>query len=111
VSSTVVVDTDAFSCLWQRKGNHAQIAQQLVGNIPTLSFTTVAEARFGAADAGWGQPRIAQLEEALRRYVIAPYDDQLPLFWGKLKAQAKRSGHALAAVAQTNDLWIATTAI
>jgi predicted nucleic acid-binding protein len=111
VSNELVLDTDAFSNLFQKRGNHADYARHLQGRIPVLSFATVAEVRFGAAKAKWGPPRIAALEQALRRYVIAPYDDKMPELWGTLRAQAQENGHALGADSQINDLWIAATAI
>ncbi|GAB3809874.1 PIN domain-containing protein [Micromonospora zhanjiangensis] len=95
--------------MWQGTDDH--IAQQPVGAIPVLSFATVAELHYGAAKARWGDRRVLALEEAVRRYVIAPYDQDLARLWGRLKAQAQSAGHALGQVAQTNDLWICATAI
>jgi tRNA(fMet)-specific endonuclease VapC len=107
----VVVDTDAFSHLWTNTAVANSFAQHLVGAVPVLSFTTVAEAHFGAAKAGWGPRRIDQLEQAIRRYVVAPYDADLARLWGRLKSQAQSAGHPLGQNSQTNDLWICTTAI
>jgi tRNA(fMet)-specific endonuclease VapC len=90
---------------------HQHFSAHLVGSVPVISFTTVAETHFGAAKAGWGQRRVEQLEEAIRRYVIAPYDNDLARLWGRLKAQAQRDGHPLGQNSQTNDLWICATAI
>ena len=111
MTNEVVVDTDAFSNLWQKTGNHQAYAQAIVGHIPVLSFATVAEARFGAAKKGWGARRVGDLEEAIRRYVIAPYDASMPVLWGTLRAHAQTLGHPLGQDSQINDLWIAATAI
>jgi len=111
VTNEVVVDTDAFSNLWQKTGNHQAYAQAILGHIPVISFATIAEARFGAAKKGWGARRIADLEEAIRRYVVAPYDEAMPVLWGTLRAQAQTLGHPLGQDSQINDLWIATTAM
>lgn len=111
MSNEVVLDTDAFSNLFQKRGNHADYGRHLRGRIPVLSFATVAEVHFGAAKAGWGPKRVADLEQALRRYVIAPYDASMPVLWGSLRAQAQNIGHALGQDSQINDLWIAATAI
>ncbi|MDG4818920.1 type II toxin-antitoxin system VapC family toxin [Micromonospora sp. WMMD956] len=105
----VLVDTDAFSIIWQGVDDH--LAQQLIGSMPILSFATVAELHYGAAKAGWGDRRVLALDEAVRRYVVAPYDQELARLWGRLKAQAQSAGHALGQTAQTNDLWICATAI
>lgn len=52
-----------------------------------------------------------QLDAALKVYLIAPYNAQMPKLWGALKAQAAKAGHPLGANDHSNDLWIATTAI
>ncbi|GIF21396.1 putative nucleic acid-binding protein [Actinoplanes tereljensis] len=74
----VVVDTDAFSHLWTNTVAASSFAQHLIGAVPVISFTTVAEVHFGAAKAGWGQRRIDQLDQAVRRYVVAPTTMILP---------------------------------
>ncbi|MEU4562824.1 type II toxin-antitoxin system VapC family toxin [Actinoplanes sp. NPDC023936] len=107
----VIVDTDALSHLWLNAANPSSFASHLLGAIPVISFTTVAEVHFGAAKAGWGPRRIERLEEAIRRYVVAPYDPDLARLWGRFKSQAQRAGHPLGHNSQTNDLWICTTAI
>ncbi|MEV6299988.1 type II toxin-antitoxin system VapC family toxin [Actinoplanes sp. NPDC051861] len=107
----VIVDTDAFSHLWQNTAVASSFAGHLVGAVPVISFTTVAELHFGAAKASWGQRRIDRLEEAIRRYVVAPYDQDLARLWGRLKCQAQRSAHPLGQNGQSNDLWICATAI
>jgi len=45
----VIVDTDAFSHLWQNPATASSFAHHLVGAVPVISFTTVAEVHFGAA--------------------------------------------------------------
>jgi tRNA(fMet)-specific endonuclease VapC len=106
----VVVDTDVFSRLFRRE-DAEQFRAQLTGVIPVLSFASVAELHFGATMANWGERRRGELAESIRRYVIAPYDEDMARLWGNLKAQARRAGHALGAAEQTNDLWICATAI
>lgn len=107
----VIVDTDAFSLLWQNREQSASLAPHLQGSVPVLSFTSVAEVYFGAAKANWGDTRVRQLDEAVRRYVVAPYDYELARLWGRLKAQAQALGHPLGQNAQSNDLWVCATAI
>lgn len=90
----VVVDTDVFSLLF--RGQDVDVySRHLDGAVPVLSFVSVAELHYGAAYAGWGERRQLALEEAIRRYVIAPYDDAMAKLWGTLKAQAVKAGHAL----------------
>lgn len=111
MSNEILVDTDAFSIMLDKRANHEAYARELVGHIPLLCFATIAELRFGAAKAGWGERRNKDLEEMLRRFVVTPYDAQLAIMWGNLRAQAQSTGHALGAPEQIHDLWIAATAI
>jgi tRNA(fMet)-specific endonuclease VapC len=106
----VVVDTDVFSLLLRRQATE-QYREHLTGVVPVLSFASVGELHYGAAMAGWGERRRSELEESIRRYLIAPYDEDMAKLWGNLKAQARRAGHALGADVQVNDLWICATAI
>ena len=48
----VIVDTDAFSQLWQNPTAATSFAPSLVGSVPVISFTTVAELHYGAAKYG-----------------------------------------------------------
>jgi predicted nucleic acid-binding protein len=111
MNSYIIVDTDVFSCLWQGRHVPAKCISELRGVVPVLSFTSVAEAHFGAMNAGWGTKRITQMEAAMRSYVIAPYSPDMAVLWGKLKDQARRAGHPLGQPEHTNDLWICTTAV
>lgn len=106
----VVVDTDVFSLLF--RGQDVDVySRHLDGAVPVLSFVSVAELHYGAAYAGWGERKQLALEEAIRRYVIAPYDEEMAKLWGTLKAQAVKAGHALGHNTQANDLWVCATAI
>lgn len=109
--SYVVVDTDVFSFIWQDRSQGKPYEPYIQGRIPVLSFTSVAELHFGASHAGWGERRVRELEAAVKAYLIAPYSAQMAKLWGSLKARACASGHPLGANAQSNDLWVATTAI
>jgi predicted nucleic acid-binding protein len=67
----VVVDTDVFSLLF--RGQDVDLySRHLDGTVPVLSFVSAAELHYGATYAGWGERRRQALEEAIRRYVIAP---------------------------------------
>jgi tRNA(fMet)-specific endonuclease VapC len=106
----VVVDTDVFSLLF--RGQDVDVySRHLDGAVPVLSFVSVGELHYGAAYACWGERKQLALEEAIRRYVIAPYDEEMARLWGTLKAQAVKAGHALGHNAQANDLWVCATAI
>jgi len=87
------------------------LCADLQGSIPVLSFTSVAELYFGAHLANWGEQRMRSLESALRPYLMVPYSPDLAKLWGRLKSQARRSGHPLGQNEHSNDLWICATAI
>jgi predicted nucleic acid-binding protein len=71
-----------------------------------ISVVTLAEARFGYLNAGWGDAKIAEEERRLASFLQIPLD--LPDLdeWARLRDQAKRQGTAIG----DNDLWIAATA-
>jgi tRNA(fMet)-specific endonuclease VapC len=107
----VIVDTDVFSCLWQNRPVPPNFVNELRGAIPVLSFVTVGEIHYGAMKAKWGEKRRAEMEAAMRPYVIAPYSPELAELWGKLKYAALQNGHPLAQPEHSNDLWICASAV
>jgi predicted nucleic acid-binding protein len=104
---TVLVDTDVFSYLWAGRPEAAQFADQVAGQVAALSFTTVGELYFGAASRGWGRQRVADLDSAIRPYLILPYSVEMARLWGMLKADVRRRGLTV----PDNDLWIGATAL
>lgn len=72
-----------------------------------LSFQTVAEMRFGALRANWGERRRDQLEEFFRRFAIVGYDDRLASCWAQVMCEAADAGRRL----EAGDGWIAATAL
>jgi predicted nucleic acid-binding protein len=71
-----------------------------------ISLVTIAEARAGYVNAGWGSRRVVDGERKLAAYVPVLIDDQHLNEWARLWAAARRQGVALS----DNDLWIAATA-
>jgi predicted nucleic acid-binding protein len=72
----VVVDTDVFSYIFNNN-DITDFASKLKGSVPVLSFVSVGELFFGAKKHNWGHSRISRLEEQIRRYLIAPADEDL----------------------------------
>lgn len=107
----VVLDTDAFSWLVGNKPQAAHYGAVLRGQIPAVTFITVAEVNYGAMLAGWGDTRIADMREKIKKVVNLPYDDQLPILWAEIRTWATRSGHALGQPEHNNDLWVAASAV
>jgi predicted nucleic acid-binding protein len=79
----------------------------LAGRIVVLSFTSVAEVHYGARRRRWGDRRMAELEAALSPYLVLPYNRELAVLWGRLRADLEAKGTPT----ETNDLWIAATAL
>lgn len=111
MSNPILLDTDVFSILWTKRPGSEEIGELLVEKVPCLSFVTVAEAYFGAAKAGWQSKRMRELDDAIGRFLIFPYDPQLSVLWGRLKAQAAKDAHPLGATHHNNDMWICALAI
>ena len=49
------------------------------------SFATVAELRFGAMKASWGEFRLRQLERSLGRFIIIDPDNEMLTTWAELR--------------------------
>ncbi|MCL1587263.1 MAG: PIN domain-containing protein [Actinomycetia bacterium] len=75
-----------------------------------ISFQTAAEIRYGAAKAGWGQPRIEAMNRKLAVAVTVPPWDELVKEWARLRVECQRTGHAFHAKRHAADLWVAATA-
>lgn len=71
-----------------------------------VSVVTVAEARVGYLNAGWGGPRLAEAECLLREFSWLSVERSYADEWARLRVAARAKGVALS----DNDLWIAATA-
>jgi hypothetical protein len=110
----VVVDTMAVSALVneQRDPDTARSYRQMVADRPVLvSFVTVAEMRYGALKAGWGELRTRALERSLSQLVVVQPDDELIRACASLRAGCERAGHPLGQKVHEADRWIAATAL
>ncbi len=107
----VVVDTDAFSFLLGNRPQASAYPGLLRGKVAAVSFVTVAELRFGALAADWGDRRTKELEDKLRKLLTLPYDDRLASLWARLKHDARKNGHPLGQPEHSNDLWIAASGV
>ena len=76
------------------------------GQVAALSFQSVAELRYGAIKAQWGEQRREELERRIRRFVVLSIDDLTVRAWAELRAAAEAKGMPK----QVGDLWIAATA-
>lgn len=88
----VVVDTMAVSALVneQRDPDTARDYRKLVADRPVLvSFVTIAEMRYGAIKAGWGELRTRGLERSLSQVVVVQPDDELIRACASLRARVR----------------------
>jgi len=109
----LVVDTGVFSAALsaRRRPSFDGLVRQLSGNQLWLVAQTVAELRFGALVAGWGEARRARLEESIATATVVPITDALISQVATLRHACQVQGLPLASSAHANDLWIAASTI
>jgi tRNA(fMet)-specific endonuclease VapC len=71
----VLLDTDVFSFFFKRDSRREPYAPHMAGKQLCLAFQTIAELKFWAIKRAWQTARVAQLSQALRPYVVLPYDE------------------------------------
>jgi predicted nucleic acid-binding protein len=72
---------------------------------------TVAELRFGAVVAEWGELRRQQLQAAISATTVVPVSDRLLSTVAETRAMCLRLGHPLHDQMHTSDLWVASSAL
>lgn len=102
--SPILVDTDVFSFVVWNRGPAAFYEPFLVNRIWVLSFATVAELRYGAHKARWGETKRADLERRIQLCVVVPGDNQVVDHWVDLTLNYKDQ-------IGVNDLWVAACAL
>lgn len=109
---TVLLDTNVFTA-WLRPRSVLvqQYGKHVFGKRLAIAQQTVAEARYGAIAAGWGDKRLQQLERLIRRSRPLPVDDETVWSYARLRAECRRVGHPLHQKDHLGDLWIAATAV
>lgn len=109
----LVVDTGVFSAALSRRRRPAfdRHVQFLVGQQLFLASVSVAELRFGALVAEWGEARRERLERAVRSTTVVPVTDDLLTLMAELRYACRNVGHPLGDRAHGNDLAIAATAV
>ncbi len=105
--STVLLDTNVVSFVFKGDTRASDYAPLLQGHRLAVSFMTVAELYEWAATRGWGDKRVARLEQALSSYLVIPSDAALCRSWGRLRSQQRAIGKTIA----PQDAWIAATAL
>ena len=66
----------------------------------------VAELYQWAEMRNWGEKRELEMDKALKKYLIFPYNIETCRLWGKIRAQCSKIGQPIS----PQDAWIAATA-
>lgn len=109
----LVVDTGVFSAAvsTRRRAKFESQLSLLPRNQLFLAAVSVAELRYGALVAAWGDARRRRLEQAISAATVIPVSDRLLTTVAELRHACRITGHPLADRAHANDLWIAASAI
>lgn len=105
--SYIVLDTDVWSFLFKRDTRAEQYRDHIQGQIPCVSFQTVAELYQWVEKANWGRKRREKLAAWLERFLVLGYDQQTGQLWGQIRADRERLGRPIAA----QDAWVAACAM
>jgi predicted nucleic acid-binding protein len=76
-----------------------------------LPFVVVAEMRFGASVANWGNRRTMALERLVASTEVAPPLAEVITAYVDLRTWCVREGHGLGAKDHEADRWVAATAL
>ena len=109
----ILVDTGVFSASISRR-RRVRFERQvglMTGNQLFLAAVTVAELRYGALVAGWGDQRRQRLEQSIEATTVVPVSDALLTTAAELRHGCRQAGHALHEPVHANDLWIAASAV
>jgi predicted nucleic acid-binding protein len=103
----VVVDTDVVSYLFKRDTRADLYRPRLDGQLPIISFMTLAELERWTLARNWGERRRQDLLNYLRRYLVEPSSPDLCRLWAEATESARRAGKPIL----TADAWVAATAL
>jgi predicted nucleic acid-binding protein len=103
----IVVDTDVVSYLFKGDTRAALYQTHLDGQMPIISFMTLAELEHWTLARGWGARRRHTLLNYLRRFLIEPSSPDLCRRWAEATDSARRAGKPILAA----HAWVAATAL
>jgi len=105
--SRILVDTDVVSYVFKKDTRADFFYPYMLHRRLGISFMTVAELYFGAYKNSWGANRILQLENAIKSYVLLPYDYTLCQHWARIRTHCENVGRMI----EHPDIWIAASAL
>jgi predicted nucleic acid-binding protein len=112
VTDSVLLDTNVFTSRLREKSPLARMyAKHLFGQRLLVTPQTLAEARYGALKADWGEVRLGQLGQLTARTRRLPVDLETIEAAAQLRNQCRLIGHGLHQRGHNADLWIAAAAI
>jgi predicted nucleic acid-binding protein len=103
----LLVDTDVFSYLYSAKDRCESFRPLLRGHLLCMSFATYGEAMCLGHQRRWGETRMNELRQALRQFVVLPYDNVVAERWAPMHVKLRGHLHD----GGTNDLWTAACAM
>lgn len=110
----VVIDTMVASALLRRERRLDEVTPYdllVRDRAIVVSFATVAELRFGALNAGWGELRMRSLHRSLSALTVVEPAGDVVQRWAELRVECSRLGHPLGQKVHDSDRWIAATAL
>ncbi|MDQ3258302.1 MAG: type II toxin-antitoxin system VapC family toxin [Acidobacteriota bacterium] len=103
----IVVDTDVVSFLYKYDTRAVAYRPHLDGQMPIISFQTLAELEQWPLRRNWGARRRQDLLTYLRRYLVEQSSPELCRRWAEAMEGARRAGRPIL----TGDAWVAATAL
>jgi predicted nucleic acid-binding protein len=112
-ASPVIADTNVFGADLLRPTAALARGYQpfLAGRAVLVSFTTVAELRYGARRAGWGEQRLRRLDARIGSAQIIWPGPDLVSAYVELRHECASIGHGLSHHDHEADRWIAASAL
>ena len=103
----VVVDTDVVSFFFKGDTRSDLYRPHLAGQTFIIAAQTRAELELWALERNWGVRKIAALRKYLKRFALAPLDEDICVRWAAATDTARRSGRPISCA----DAWVAATAL
>ena len=99
----LAIDTDAFSFIHLKKGQHAKFGALIAGHSLAMPFPVVGELEVLAIRSNWGSVRRNELQSAIASCIVIPSDSRIVQQWADLRARliSQLKGEGI------NDLWTA----
>ena len=107
MSASLLIDTNIVSYIFNGHSLAYAYEKRLRGHTLLVAGQTVAEMRFGAFRANWGERRRDSLERLLARYTVVYPNDAICTLWARSLSDRYAAGRPL----DESDAWIAATAL